>query len=67
MTQTCKTSMTFEEYLRYDDGTDKKYEFVGGELVEIPPESPLNSRISLFLALQFAKLVLEALLLHLSQ
>ncbi len=56
--------MTFEDYLCYDDGTDKKYEFVGGELVEIPPESPLNSRISLFLALQFAKLVLEEQICH---
>ncbi|MEC4814179.1 MAG: Uma2 family endonuclease [Scytonema sp. PMC 1069.18] len=64
MTQTTKTPMTFEEYLRYDDGTDKKYEFVGGKLVEMPPESPLNSRISFFLALQFAKLVLEEQICH---
>ncbi|WP_243146656.1 Uma2 family endonuclease [Scytonema sp. UIC 10036] len=55
MTQTTKIPKTFEEYLRYNDDTDKKYEFVGGELVEMPPESPLNSRISFFLALQFAK------------
>ncbi len=56
--------MTFEEYLRYDDGTDKQYEFVGGELVEMPPESPVNSRISFFLALQFAKLLLEERIRH---
>ena len=57
MTQATKKQMLFEEYLSYDDGTDKKYEFVGGKLVEMPPESPLNSRISFFLALQFAKIL----------
>ena len=41
--------MTFEEYLHYDDGTDKHYEFEGGELIEMPPESPRNSKIALFL------------------
>jgi len=64
MTQTTKKLMTFEEYLRYDDGTDKKYEFIGGELVEMPPESPVNSRISFFLALQFAKLLPEEQICH---
>jgi Uma2 family endonuclease len=49
MNQTTKTRMTFEEYLTYDDGTDKHHEFEGGELVEMPPESPLNSRIARFL------------------
>lgn len=49
MTQFTKKRMTFEEYLRYDDGTDKRYEFVDGELIEMPPESPLNSRIARFL------------------
>jgi Uma2 family endonuclease len=28
--------LTFDDYLNYDDGTDKPYEFVGGELIEIP-------------------------------
>ncbi|GAB1543790.1 Uma2 family endonuclease [Scytonema sp. NUACC21] len=64
MTQTTKIPKTFEEYLRYNDDTDKKYEFVGGELVEMPPESPLNSRISFFLALQFAKFLLEEQICH---
>lgn len=43
------TPMTLEEYLRYDDGTDKRYELVNGELVEMPPESDRNTRIALFL------------------
>ncbi|MBN3922344.1 Uma2 family endonuclease [Nostoc sp. NMS4] len=25
--------LTFEEYLKYDDGTDKRYELVNGELI----------------------------------
>jgi Uma2 family endonuclease len=49
MNQGTKTRMSFEEYLAYDDETDKHYEFEGGELVEMPPESPLNSRIARFL------------------
>lgn len=64
MTQVIKKLMNFEEYLSYDDGTDKKHEFVGGELVEMPPESPLNSRISFFLAVQFAKLLPEEQICH---
>ncbi|MDK2412978.1 Uma2 family endonuclease, partial [Aphanizomenon sp. 202] len=30
---------SFEEYLSYDDGTDKLYELFNGELIEMPPES----------------------------
>lgn len=41
--------MTLEEYLHHDDGTDKHYELVNGELVEMPPESDRNNRIALFL------------------
>lgn len=35
--------------MAYDDGTDKRYELVAGELVEMPSESPLNIQIALFL------------------
>lgn len=41
--------MTLEDYLHYDNGTDKRYELVNGELVEMPPESDRNTRIALFL------------------
>lgn len=41
--------MTFEEYLAYNDGTDSRYELVDGELVEMPPEDRINSKIALFL------------------
>jgi Uma2 family endonuclease len=47
--------MTLEEYLNYDDGTEKFYELVNGELVEMPPESELNRRIAMFLVLYFAQ------------
>lgn len=32
-----KRLYTFDEYLNYDDRTDKHYELVNGELVEMPP------------------------------
>lgn len=45
--------MTLEEYLNYDDGTERFYELVNGELVEMPPESELNRRIAMFLVAYF--------------
>lgn len=42
-------TMTLEEYLAYDDGTDTRYELVHGILVAMPTESPLNNTIALFL------------------
>ncbi|MUL37059.1 Uma2 family endonuclease [Gloeocapsopsis dulcis] len=49
--------LTLEEYLNYDNGGDTQYELVAGELVEMPPESPLNVQIALFLLVQFLKFV----------
>ncbi len=48
MTQTPAQTklLTFDEYLAYDDGTDTRYELVDGELIEMPPESPVNNRIA---------------------
>ncbi|MCU0533794.1 MAG: Uma2 family endonuclease [Hydrococcus sp. Prado102] len=48
---------SFEEYLTYDDGTDKLYELFNGELIEVPPESGENVQIATFLLLQFALLL----------
>ncbi|WP_421656901.1 hypothetical protein [Leptothermofonsia sp. ETS-13] len=44
MTRTTTSSkfLTFEEFLAYDDGTETRYELEDGELVEMPPESPVN-------------------------
>lgn len=43
---------TFEDYLAYDDNSDRLYELFNGELIELPPESGLNVEIAnLFFAL----------------
>jgi Uma2 family endonuclease len=57
MVTNTKRLLTFEEYFAYDDGTDTRYELVDGELVEMPPESPLNCNIARFLFIQFGQLV----------
>lgn len=57
MTQTKRRFATFEEYLSYDDGTDKFYELFNGELVELPPESGENLGILAFVFLQLAPIV----------
>ncbi|MER3431919.1 MAG: hypothetical protein C4288_00435 [Leptolyngbya sp. ERB_1_1] len=57
MTQAKLTFSSFEEYLAYDDGTDQLYEFVDGELVELPPESGRNSQILMFIILAIASLI----------
>lgn len=44
--------LTFEQYLEWDDGTDKRYELVDGRLVELPPESEPNTSLANFLFLQ---------------
>ncbi len=64
MNQATKTRMTFEEYLSHDNETDKRYEFEGGELVEMPPESPLNSRIARFLFATLLSAFSEDLICH---
>jgi Uma2 family endonuclease len=56
MTTTTKI-FTLAEYLAYDDGTDKRYELVNGELVEMPSESDLNNQIAIFLLLAFAQFI----------
>jgi Uma2 family endonuclease len=48
---------SFEEYLSYDNGTDKLYELFNGELIEMPPESGINVEIATFLLIQFALLL----------
>jgi Uma2 family endonuclease len=49
-------SMTLEDYLNYDDGTDTRHELVDGVLVEMPPESTLNTQITAFLLATFLQL-----------
>lgn len=47
--------MTLEEFLAYDDGTDRFYELENGELVEMPFESEINRRIAMFLVIYFSQ------------
>ncbi len=51
MTTNMAPPMTFDQYLAYDDGTDNRYEWIAGALVEMPTESELNAWISLALQL----------------
>jgi Uma2 family endonuclease len=53
---------TLEDYLAYNDGTDKRYELINGELVEMPSESDLNNLIAIFLLAQLLQFVPIALL-----
>lgn len=50
VTTSTKDKVSFEEYIRYDDGTNKHYELVDGQLIEMPPASFLHSDIIDFIA-----------------
>jgi Uma2 family endonuclease len=65
MTQTAPSPtqwMTVEEYRLYADHTDRRYELVDGELVEMPTESPENCKLAKLLMLELAKFVPIALI-----
>ncbi len=48
---------TFEEYISYNDNSEKLYELFNGKLIEVPPKSGFNVEIANFLLLKFALLV----------
>jgi Uma2 family endonuclease len=48
---------SFEEYLGYNDNSEKFSELFNGELIEMPPESGFNVEIANFLFLKFALLL----------
>ncbi len=54
---TVKNRMTLEEFFALDDGAEQHYEFVNGEVLEMPPESWLNVRIARFLVAALGKLI----------
>lgn len=56
MTIATNKTLTLEEYLNYDDGTDARYELVNGILAEMPTESPINKTIVMFLVSCFLRL-----------
>lgn len=64
MTQAKPRFRTFEDYLNYDDGSDRRYELVDGELIELPPESEPNTAIAgeLFWLFANAQIVLRRLI-----
>ncbi len=49
-------TMTLQDYLKYTDGTDNRYELVDGKLSIMPPESRLNHQIASFLFAYFLKM-----------
>ncbi|MDJ0661029.1 MAG: Uma2 family endonuclease [Crocosphaera sp.] len=57
MLETKPKFQTFEDYLAYDDNSNKYYELFNGELIEMPPESGINVQIGIFLILQFSRLL----------
>jgi Uma2 family endonuclease len=57
MTQAKIKFSSFEEYMSYDDETEKLYELLNGELVELPPESGRNFDIANFLFLRLVAIV----------
>ncbi|MEM9006278.1 MAG: Uma2 family endonuclease [Cyanobacteria bacterium P01_F01_bin.86] len=51
MTQSItRPKLTFEEFLKYDDGTDNRYELTNEELVEVAPETDDNILLANWLA-----------------
>ena len=56
MTIATNKTLTLDEYLTYDDGTDTRYELVNGVLAEMPTESPINKTIVMFLVSYFLRL-----------
>jgi Uma2 family endonuclease len=57
MTVTTQKRMTVEEFLTYDDGTEKRYELADGALVEMGTESTANLQITMLLIEAFLQLV----------
>ncbi|NEO20589.1 MULTISPECIES: Uma2 family endonuclease [unclassified Moorena] len=57
MVQLTHKFQSFDEYLLYNDNSEKLYELFNGELIEMPPESGFNVEIATFLLIQFALLV----------
>ena len=56
---TSTKNISFEEYLSYDDRTNKRFELVDGQLVEMPPASFLHSDIIDFIADLFKAIARE--------
>ena len=66
MTQARVTFTSFEEYLSFSDATpmEGRYELIDGELVELPPESRLNSTIAVRILLVLLATGIPVELIH---
>ncbi len=66
MTQARVKFTTFEDYLSYSDETamEGRYELINGELVELPPESRLNSTIAVRILLVLMAAGIPVELIH---
>ncbi len=53
MVQTKPSTLTFADYLAYDDGTDTRYELVRGHLVAMPPPTWQHLLIARYLERMF--------------
>ncbi|MEH2353510.1 Uma2 family endonuclease [Nostoc sp.] len=53
MTKTPIKISTLEEYINFDDGTDKRYELEGGVLLEMPPGTGKHEAIITLLLVRF--------------
>ncbi|MCC5620520.1 Uma2 family endonuclease [Nostoc sp. CHAB 5715] len=51
--------LTFEEYLKYDDGTDTRYELVNGELIPMSLGSGQHGAVTEFLNVSFRAEILR--------
>lgn len=57
MTQAKSRFTSLEDYLTYDDGTNRHHELVNGELIELPAESDLNVQIAGFLFVMLSQVI----------
>jgi Uma2 family endonuclease len=57
MTVATDRRMTLEEFLTYDDGTDRRYELEDGILVPMGTEATINTKIAIYLIQIFLNLV----------
>ncbi len=51
------TKLTLADYLSLEESPEHRCEFVDGEIIEMPPESPQNNLVSLFLLSQLLSCV----------
>ncbi|WNZ26180.1 Uma2 family endonuclease [Leptolyngbya sp. NK1-12] len=64
MTQAKPQFSTFQEYLSHSADLDNRYEWIDGELIELPPESEFNLSIANFLFLKLVNAGIPLRLVH---